>query len=379
MPVPQQNKHTVSPPVPPQRESGETLDPEKNHSDVNVAKYILVKLAILDRINLPYYADATIFFQNIQILDEGEVLKKHNIRFMPEKSRFPLISFWKGLTGYNRLLILLTALHFSAIWYVKGKMAKEPVLQYMMDAMDVWHLGSVSNGGSSTRKLRRGCMARRRTRRGKRLHPINGDEPPNIVEMGGGGITHKRNARLRRRSRTWKFADKSKRALGESSDGTFDESADESADESSDESSDESADQSFDNAMVPYEKPSNAVMNNPTNATELAERDMAMMRQFLEATQNKKEVGENLRNVLSVNTNNGFLEGVVRDYRVFRGAVDVARQEKIDALKMVAEHVEKTKQMKELTAAELNRVLVQQKHLLAMLRELRDGGGKKKS
>jgi hypothetical protein len=193
------------------------------------------------------------------------------------------------------------------------------------------------------------------------------DQPsPAIIEMGGGDVKHHTRTPMSNPSREWK----SNETFDGTSDGTFSESSD----DSSDESDASSTTRSFNNEMVPY-----VSTDNPTNATELAERDMAMMRQFLEATQNKKEVGENLRNVLSANTNNGFLEGVVRDYRVFRGAIDVARQEKIDALKMVAEHVEKTKQMKELTAAELNRVLVQQKHLLAMLRELRDGGGKKKS
>jgi len=111
----------------------------------------------------------------------------------------------------------------------------------------------------------------------------------------------------------------------------------------------------------------------PTNATQLAERDMRMLRQFLEAMRNKKAVGDNIRNMLSVNTNNDFLTGIIRDYKVFRGAIDVARQEKIDALEMVADHVEKTKQMRELTTAELKRVLVKQQRLLDMLQELRAG------
>lgn len=113
----------------------------------------------------------------------------------------------------------------------------------------------------------------------------------------------------------------------------------------------------------------------PTNATQLAERDMRMLMQFLEAMRNKKAVGDNIRNTLSVNTNNDFLTGIIRDYKVFRGAIDVARQEKIDALEMVADHVEKTKRMRELTTAELKRVLVKQQRLLDMLQELRDGGG----
>jgi len=113
----------------------------------------------------------------------------------------------------------------------------------------------------------------------------------------------------------------------------------------------------------------------PTNATQLAERDMRMLIQFLDAMRNKQAVGDNIRNTLSVNTNNDFLTGIVRDYKVFRGAIDVARQEKIDALEMVADHVEKTKQMRELTTAELKRVLVKQQRLLDMLQELRAGGG----
>ena len=127
-------------------------------------------------------------------------------------------------------------------------------------------------------------------------------------------------------------------------------------------------DTTSDRAMVPSD-------DQTTNPTELAERDMAMMRQFLEAMQNKHVVNENIRNTSSVNTNNNFLTGIVRDFKVFRGAIDVARQEKIDALKMVTHYVEKTKRAQEMTTAELNRVLVQQQHLLKMLRELRESGG----
>jgi len=124
-------------------------------------------------------------------------------------------------------------------------------------------------------------------------------------------------------------------------------------------------------AMVPYKEQAD-IQESPA---ELADRDMAMMRQFIEATQNKKAIGDNIRKGVSVDTNNAFISGIAHDYRVFRGAIDVARQEKIDALEMVADHVERTKQMRKLTTAELKRVLVKQQHLLDMLRELREGGG----
>jgi len=132
-------------------------------------------------------------------------------------------------------------------------------------------------------------------------------------------------------------------------------------------------------AMVPYKEQAD-IQESPTESpaetpTELADRDMAMMRQFIEATQNKKAIGDNIRKGVSVDTNNAFISGIAHDYRVFRGAIDVARQEKIDALEMVADHVERTKQMRKLTTAELKRVLVKQQHLLDMLRELREGSG----